>query len=76
VIMSRCATKSVDNRVQLTLAEGGASVYHLASLILRARLYGAVMNAVSETRVGAQANSIARGAAWDLGEHALDAELL
>lgn len=51
--------KSVDNRVQLTLAEGGASVYHLAGLVLGAGLYSAVMNAVSEIRVGAQANSIA-----------------
>jgi len=68
--------KSVDDEVQLTLAEGVSGVDYLAGVVWRARLYRAVMNAVSEIRVGAQANSIARGAAFDLGEHARDTELL
>lgn len=37
---------------------------------------GAVIDAVFEIRVGAQANRIAGGTAFDLGEHARDTELL
>lgn len=75
MVMSKCAN-SVEGKVQLTCAEGVASVYHLANAVLGARLDGAVMNAVFEFRVGAQTNRIAGGAALDLGEHALYTELL
>ncbi len=65
-----------EGKVQLTCAVGVASIYHLGGAVLGARLDGAVMNAILEIRIGAQANRIAGGAALDLGEHALDTELL
>lgn len=67
---------SVEGKIQLTCAVGVASVYHLLGAVLRARLDGTVMDAVFKIRVGAQAHRVAGGAALDLGEHALDTELL